>query len=311
MDAATTLPALIDAINATGYGLTHGIHTRIDEQVEAILARIRAGNVYVNRNIIGAVVGVQPFGGHGMSGTGPKAGGPLYVPRLARHARIDWPAAPDEAPAPTRAQPQPNAGAGRSALEDIMGALTALNDVIAETPSLSGGERHELAAALAEARTFARRAPRVELPGPTGESNALELLPRGIAACLADTDAVLMRQAVAATAAGNRLLLRDSALAARIATALGAEHCATGLDLNVGVWRGPVIDVALVDLPAPETIRVRAALAAADGAIVPVVAPDATGRYAFARLCAERTVTINTTAAGGNAALMAQAGDDA
>jgi len=306
-----TLPALIDAINETGYALTHGIHTRIDEQVEAILARIHAGNVYVNRNVIGAVVGVQPFGGHGMSGTGPKAGGPLYVPRLARHARIDWPAAPDEAPAATRAQPQPNAGAGRSALEDIMGALTALNDVIAETPSLSGGERHELATALAEARTFARRAPRVELPGPTGESNALELLPRGIAACLAETDAVLMRQAVAATAAGNRLLLRDSTLAARIAAALGAERCATGLDLNVGVWRGPVIDVALVDLPAPETIRVRAALAAADGAIVPVVAPDATSRYAFARLCAERTVTINTTAAGGNAALMAQAGDDA
>jgi RHH-type proline utilization regulon transcriptional repressor/proline dehydrogenase/delta 1-pyrroline-5-carboxylate dehydrogenase len=75
------------------------------------------------------------------------------------------------------------------------------------------------------------------------------------------------------------------------------------------VWRGPVIDVALLDLPAPEIVRVRAALAAADGPIVPVVAPDGTGRYAFARLCVERTVTINTTAAGGNAALMAQAGD--
>jgi RHH-type proline utilization regulon transcriptional repressor/proline dehydrogenase/delta 1-pyrroline-5-carboxylate dehydrogenase len=305
-----TLPALIDAINETGFALTHGIHTRIDEQVETILARIRAGNVYVNRNIIGAVVGVQPFGGHGLSGTGPKAGGPLYVPRLARHARIDWPAAPDEPPAPTRAQPQPNAGAGRAALEDVMGALTALNDTIAETASLSSEERHELTTALAEARAFARRAPRIALPGPTGESNALELRPRGIAACLAATDAVLMRQAVAAIAAGNRLLLRDSALAGRIAAALGPDRCTTGLDLNVGVWRGPVIDVALVDLPAPEVVRVRAALAAADGAIVPVVAPDATGRYAFARLCAERTVTINTTAAGGNAALMAQAGDD-
>src|SRR4030095_13045911 len=76
------LPALVSMINATGYGLTHGIHTRIDETVGAIVTRIKAGNVYVNRNIVGAVVGVQPFGGHRLSGTGPKAGGPLYLRRL-------------------------------------------------------------------------------------------------------------------------------------------------------------------------------------------------------------------------------------
>jgi RHH-type proline utilization regulon transcriptional repressor/proline dehydrogenase/delta 1-pyrroline-5-carboxylate dehydrogenase len=78
------LAALVDAINANGYGLTHGIHSRIDETVDFIAGRIRAGNVYVNRNIIGAVVGVQPFGGEGLSGTGPKAGGPLYLWRLVR-----------------------------------------------------------------------------------------------------------------------------------------------------------------------------------------------------------------------------------
>jgi RHH-type proline utilization regulon transcriptional repressor/proline dehydrogenase/delta 1-pyrroline-5-carboxylate dehydrogenase len=78
------LRGLIERINATGYGLTHGIHTRIDETASTILSRIRAGNVYVNRNMIGAVVGVQPFGGLGLSGTGPKAGGPLYLRRLAR-----------------------------------------------------------------------------------------------------------------------------------------------------------------------------------------------------------------------------------
>lgn len=80
------LAALIDALNAPGYGLTHGIHSRIDETVELIGERIRAGNVYVNRNVIGAVVGVQPFGGEGLSGTGPKAGGPLYLRRLVREA---------------------------------------------------------------------------------------------------------------------------------------------------------------------------------------------------------------------------------
>jgi RHH-type proline utilization regulon transcriptional repressor/proline dehydrogenase/delta 1-pyrroline-5-carboxylate dehydrogenase len=81
------LGALVDAINANGYGLTHGIHSRIDETVDFVASRIRAGNVYVNRNIIGAVVGVQPFGGEGLSGTGPKAGGPLYLWRLVRERR--------------------------------------------------------------------------------------------------------------------------------------------------------------------------------------------------------------------------------
>src|SRR5690606_14631610 len=76
------LDALIDAVNATGYGLTFGVHTRLDETVARVSERIRAGNVYVNRNIVGAVVGVQPFGGENLSGTGPKAGGPLYLLRL-------------------------------------------------------------------------------------------------------------------------------------------------------------------------------------------------------------------------------------
>jgi RHH-type transcriptional regulator, proline utilization regulon repressor / proline dehydrogenase / delta 1-pyrroline-5-carboxylate dehydrogenase len=74
--------ALIDQVNALGYGLTLGIQTRIDSRAEAMAARARVGNVYVNRNMIGAVVGVQPFGGEGLSGTGPKAGGPHYLLRF-------------------------------------------------------------------------------------------------------------------------------------------------------------------------------------------------------------------------------------
>ena len=93
------LPALVASINGTGYGLTHGIDTRIDETVAAIVTRIKAGNVYVNRNIVGAVVGVQPFGGHRLSGTGPKAGGPLYLRRLVRNAVAPIPKAPIACPA--------------------------------------------------------------------------------------------------------------------------------------------------------------------------------------------------------------------
>ena len=81
--AADELDKVLDAINATGYGLTLGIHSRIDQTVRYIVSRMRVGNVYVNRNMIGAVVGVQPFGGEGLSGTGPKAGGPHYLFRFA------------------------------------------------------------------------------------------------------------------------------------------------------------------------------------------------------------------------------------
>jgi len=73
----------LESINATGYALTLGLHTRLDSTVEFVRANARAGNIYVNRNMIGAVVGVQPFGGSGLSGTGPKAGGPDYVRRFA------------------------------------------------------------------------------------------------------------------------------------------------------------------------------------------------------------------------------------
>ena len=76
------LPQVVDAIEATGYGLTFGVHSRIDETVEALTSRMRAGNIYVNRNVIGAVVGTQPFGGEGLSGTGFKAGGPHYLLRF-------------------------------------------------------------------------------------------------------------------------------------------------------------------------------------------------------------------------------------
>jgi RHH-type proline utilization regulon transcriptional repressor/proline dehydrogenase/delta 1-pyrroline-5-carboxylate dehydrogenase len=77
------LDAVLEAINASGYGLTLGIHSRIDSTINYIAARVRVGNVYVNRTMVGAVVGVQPFGGEGLSGTGPKAGGPHYLLRFA------------------------------------------------------------------------------------------------------------------------------------------------------------------------------------------------------------------------------------
>jgi RHH-type transcriptional regulator, proline utilization regulon repressor / proline dehydrogenase / delta 1-pyrroline-5-carboxylate dehydrogenase len=85
---ADRLDQVLAAIARSGYGLTLGIHSRIDDTVEAMIARLQVGNIYVNRNMIGAVVGVQPFGGHGLSGTGPKAGGPHYLTRFATEQTV-------------------------------------------------------------------------------------------------------------------------------------------------------------------------------------------------------------------------------
>src|SRR5258707_5767612 len=80
---ADKLDHVLQSIERSGYGLTLGIHSRIDDTVDDVIERLQGGNIYVNRNMIGAVVGVQPFGGHGLSGTGPKGGGPHYLPPFA------------------------------------------------------------------------------------------------------------------------------------------------------------------------------------------------------------------------------------
>jgi RHH-type proline utilization regulon transcriptional repressor/proline dehydrogenase/delta 1-pyrroline-5-carboxylate dehydrogenase len=85
---ADRLDQVLQSIERSGYGLTLGIHSRIDDVIEAVIDRLAVGNIYVNRNIIGAVVGVQPFGGHGLSGTGPKAGGPHYLARFATEQTV-------------------------------------------------------------------------------------------------------------------------------------------------------------------------------------------------------------------------------
>jgi RHH-type proline utilization regulon transcriptional repressor/proline dehydrogenase/delta 1-pyrroline-5-carboxylate dehydrogenase len=228
------LPQLIDALNAMGYGLTHGIQTRIDETVDLVCNRIRAGNIYVNRNIIGAVVGVQPFGGEGLSGTGPKAGGPHYLWRLVRE---------------TRSPPVAGIGDG------------------------------------------------ISLPGPTGESNTLVLRPRGRVACLAATGPELLAQARLAVQLGNTALLAASAAAGPVCAETGGA-CAMVAD---PLAAAP--DALLFAGADDDAAALRKELAAQDGPLVPLlVAHD--GAYDAMRLVSERTVTINTTASGGNASLL-------
>ncbi len=266
---ADQLDKVVDDINAAGYGLTFGLHTRIDARVAAVSARVRAGNVYVNRNQIGAVVGSQPFGGEGLSGTGPKAGGPHYLLRLSR---------PAETAAPSSAV---NALSGLS----VGFAIAAVDQVRA---------------------AYEKRTPpvtRLDMPGPTGESNTLELHPRGIVLCLGPDEASARRQAEMALARGNAALVVAYG-AARIAEELGKGGAPVG-----GVERrlapavieaGLAVD-AVMHFGTAEALKPwRQALARRDGPLVPLITAEGDGTL----LVHERHICIDTTASGGNAELL-------
>ncbi|WP_047237280.1 trifunctional transcriptional regulator/proline dehydrogenase/L-glutamate gamma-semialdehyde dehydrogenase [Chromobacterium subtsugae] len=266
--AAGDLDQVVAEINATGYGLTHGIHSRIDETIADICGKIKAGNVYVNRNIVGAVVGVQPFGGEGKSGTGPKAGGPYYLYRLSRAA---W---------------QPKLAAVNAAVE--LPALEALA-AAAKAQGLA------LDGAIAAARKESPLARSVALPGPTGENNTLGFAGRGRIGCVADDAQALAEQLAAVFAAGNRAVLAKDGAGAKLAAQLGSH-----VELAADVLAADVDAVLFAGSGAEEARR---RLAARDGALAQLILRDAHG-YNIHRLVVERALSVNTTAAGGNASLM-------
>ena len=286
--AREDLGALVDAVNATGYGLTCGIHSRIDETIDFIAARIRAGNVYVNRNMIGAVVGVQPFGGAGLSGTGPKAGGPWTVARLRHDAAL--------ARAPIAL------GAQRTAPAPLPLQVLQRHLQVQGQPAL---------AALCD--RYAAGTPigcHFALTGPTGETNTLHYAPRGRVLCRVDgvgaagalAQAVL-GQIAAVLATGNRALLVDGAAVRALVAPLPAQarQCIDWLDPDAGLPED--LDLVLFEGPQQAAQDARRALAARDGARIELLQPD-DGCYALDRMVAERVLTVNTAAAGGNATLM-------
>ena len=157
----TQIDAVIDRINATGYGLTFGLQTRIDDRVQHVSERVQAGNIYVNRNQIGAIVGSQPFGGEGLSGTGPKAGGPLYLGRfravaatvavpVAEERRFDRPATVAEVQRLLTRAAASGTRSGRCKLPGPTGEAN-LYETFARAPVLCLGPGHEAAEAQAQA----------------------------------------------------------------------------------------------------------------------------------------------------------------
>ncbi len=292
------LPALLEQINATGYGLTCGVHTRIDETVVQVAQTVRAGNLYVNRNVVGAVVGVQPFGGEGLSGTGPKAGGPLYLLRLLAErppgaARAAVHSAGADAVAPVRGLALSPGNA------DAAQALQALQAWARGHGHPDVAQACEDAAAQSPAGTW--RA----LTGPTGEANLYAVLPRDEVLCLAPPgpagDAARLTQLAAVLAVGSRAVWRADArtLWERL-PADARERVALAQD-----WAGDAVrfDAVLHAGSAGSLGSVLATLATRRGAIVGVTQVGAAG-VPLERLVIERSLSVNTAAAGGNASLM-------
>ncbi|WP_051679089.1 trifunctional transcriptional regulator/proline dehydrogenase/L-glutamate gamma-semialdehyde dehydrogenase [Xanthobacter sp. 91] len=275
------LDRLIDDINASGYGLTFGLHTRLDETIEHVTSRIRAGNLYINRNIIGAVVGVQPFGGRGLSGTGPKAGGPLYLGRLVR-----------KAPVPL-----------------LQGTVHTDPAVLDFASWLS---RKGLRTEANAAREFAVRSAlgvEKELAGPEGERNLYALHPRGLILLVPQTERGLYRQIAAALATGN-LVAIDAAPGLHGALSDLPAAVAARIRLSSDWQADGPFSGALIEGEAERVRAVNLKIATLDGPLVLAQSastqdllndPDA---YCLNWLMEEVSTSINTAAAGGNASLM-------
>ena len=274
---ADGLDKLIDQINGKGYALTHGVHSRIDGTVEHIRSRIESGNVYVNRNIVGAVVGVQPFGGHGLSGTGPKAGGSFYLQRLSRLK--EWTA--------------PTLSKIGQVDED---ALKRLETLLHGLP-LPQSEKMAAAASLGQSRVRTLRKAESVLSGPTGERNVLSWHAPARVWLYGGSLAASFTALVSLASAGvQAVVLPDHPLAA-YADRLDGLLAVTDKPEAAGISHV----AALETLPSAR----KQVLANRDGALVRIL-PSENG-LDILQVFEEISCSINTTAAGGNASLMAMA----
>lgn len=288
--AADRIDDVIKAINGRQYGLTFGLHTRIDRRVQDVVDLAEVGNLYVNRNQIGAVVGSQPFGGEGLSGTGPKAGGAHYVARFGKSeiaaGALSGPVIPDA---------------------EITAALTALNATEwSRRKDRIGVLRECLKGKAAPSMTAAAALDcgSVDLPGPTGESNRMRLAALGRVICLGQGDG-LLSHVVQALRAGNAVLAIGPDAQKALSPLADKRLPLTALDGDMSDQMLGSADFDAVALSAPARLpALRTILAQRDGAIMRLI----TEAIAPERFCAERALCIDTTAAGGNAQLLAASG---
>ncbi|CAH0991744.1 Bifunctional protein PutA [Sinobacterium norvegicum] len=295
---AGELDAVMDKINSTGFGLTFGIHSRVQNHVDQVVAASNAGNVYVNRNIIGAVVGVQPFGGCGLSGTGPKAGGPDYLKRLVAYTAIEKRAEisyssgrqVDFAELKQRQQ-----GWQHSGFEERLNLIRRnLGEVATEACA-------EFAAELCGPRM---------LEGPTGEDNSLNIEARGLVWIdpSIDVDRQQLAQLIGLAIVSGNVVVTTDAVVSQLASSHGlitagvlAVHNVANQQQHLALIASDNVDVLVLPAKAQQLLS---ATCDKPGAL-PVILSHLDAEAAMLRLVNEKTVSNNIAAAGGNARLMA------
>lgn len=270
---ASEFNQVIAQINSTGFGLTSGIHSRIDESINHWLEQVHAGNLYVNRNTVGAVVGVQAFGGRGLSGTGPKAGGPFYLQRLV-HAK-HWTLTPLHYNTPRD-------------LSDLAAKVRSIFTKSEQAPLLSLIDQVAQCSPLNT--TF-------RMQGITGEENYLTFTPRSLIAIGNGPLAQQMQALIAVAAVGaTAVISKYSQLAAyekRLADYLFVAEVEECEEISQLIVLDPI------------TAKQKAQYADRPGAILTYVEQLDLALSLFP-LLHEQAISINTTAAGGNASLMAE-----
>jgi RHH-type transcriptional regulator, proline utilization regulon repressor / proline dehydrogenase / delta 1-pyrroline-5-carboxylate dehydrogenase len=280
------LAKLLQQINDSGYGLTLGVHTRIDETINQVVSSAKVGNLYVNRNVVGAVVGVQPFGGEGLSGTGPKAGGPLYLYRLLSTR-------------PQEAVAQQLAGDNVQVL-DVPAELAKARAAFAEW---AAKQEPAVAALFEQYLGLTQSYSSHLLSGPTGERNSYTLLPRERVLNLADERGDLLAQLAATLAVGSHALWLESqrSLYAELPKevqkriALVADWSTVDAEFDAILHHGDSDQLREVCQQAAQR----------KGAIVSVHGMNkGENDIPLERLLIEHALSVNTAAAGGNASLM-------
>jgi RHH-type proline utilization regulon transcriptional repressor/proline dehydrogenase/delta 1-pyrroline-5-carboxylate dehydrogenase len=282
------LEYMIDQLNAKGFGLTFGIHSRIDKQVEEITSRVNAGNIYVNRNQIGAVVGSQPFGGEGLSGTGPKAGGPSSLHGYSQSI------------ASTKTTDHELKLYGNAQVNNLILPSILINeDLITKMKNQFSFIESDFFDFLHD--EIAKYATKVSLPGPTGESNSIRYKPKGTALCFGPTAIDALKQTLLALVLGNGVvsLIKEDEYNSLITLGFGKEsifRLVNGPSLKLMKSESYKVILFFGNLMSVEKLIVNQR-----SAITPVMS----SLYETWQLVNERVITEDTTASGGNANLLA------
>jgi len=284
---------LINDINASGYGLTMGLHTRIDQRAEQISKTAKVGNLYVNRNQIGAVVGVQPFGGEGLSGTGPKAGGPFYLNRLSK---TQTPLVTHDKQKDMELLPEKDIGFFKTL--DVNANNIKLINTLKIYFEHDNPEVSKIYDDILE-KIYPFFIHERIMPSPTGESNILSLHPRGKVLCMGGDDIHLLhRQIAMALASNNDIYILNRTHSKPFNNNIISKKINV---INLAKIYENFEYFAAVACDGNQRSEVAKKLTQLEGPIMPLLsAYDDPERYAV-----ERCVTIDTTAAGGNAYLLA------